>query len=152
MRPINYSWTPWYPQGLGNTEVKFPLDLFSCYREEDFWRFYVKNNMAAEPRDRCSHQFFCQLQMSPRWPSKIFILIGQSIWHVQLWYCNEATYIIIKKITVSFRLYFTRAKFQFFSMKRCQRYKGPKFLLFSKRAATPGDLWHHIYHKNILHE
>ena len=32
MWPINYSWTPWYPECLGNICVKFPLDLSSRSR------------------------------------------------------------------------------------------------------------------------
>ena len=36
MWPINYLWTPWYPQGLGNICVKFPLDLSSRSGEDFF--------------------------------------------------------------------------------------------------------------------
>ena len=56
--------------------------------------------MAAVSRDWwCHEKFFCWSfypQKFSRWPSKISILIGCGVLHMQLWHHNEGTYDIIK--------------------------------------------------------
>ena len=77
------------PHGKAVICVKFRLDLFSLFREEDFWRFKKKKN-----------QYGCQItwlmtskifveHFIPRWPSKMCILIRCSVLHMHLWRHNE---------------------------------------------------------------
>ena len=109
--------------------------------------------MAAESRDQWCHKKISVDHFIPRWPSKIFILIRRSVLHVQLWHYNEGTYDVIKnKITlILHEEYLPCAKFQFISLVRFQRHRGPNFFRFSNMAATTRDLWRHNFEWNILH-
>ena len=68
--------------------------------------------MAIESHDRWHHNFFSVDHFIPKWPSKIFRLIGCGVLHMQLWRHNEGTYDVIK-ILIPHEEYLLRAKFQF---------------------------------------
>ena len=68
---------------------------------QPFQRRFLKvlcflNNMAAESRDQWRHQQMIVNHFNPRWPSIIFLLIGCSVPHMQLWCHNEGTYDVTK--------------------------------------------------------
>ena len=87
------------PHGQAVRRVKFHLNLFRHFRDFlRFFNFFFLNNMAAESCDQWRHDFFFSVDhFIPRWPSKIFILIGCRVLHMQLWHHNEGTYDVIKK-------------------------------------------------------
>ena len=76
-------------------------------------RFFLKKNNGCWATWPMTSSFFCINQFIPRWPSKIFILIGYSVLHMQLWCHTEGTDDIIKSLIPHVE-YLTRATFQFF--------------------------------------
>ena len=62
--------------------------------------------------------FFSVDHFIPWWPSKIFILIGCSVLHMQLWHHNKGTYDVIKITLIPHEEYLLCAKFQFFPLCR----------------------------------
>jgi len=65
------------PHGEAMIPVKFHLNLCNRFGEK-FWSFfYVKNKNACRTTWAMNViNFFSTLQFSPRWPSKVFLLIG----------------------------------------------------------------------------
>ena len=140
---------PFVPHGQAVIRIKFRLDLFSYFREEDFWRLYfIFNNMAAESRDQWRHEIFSVDHFIPRWPPKF------SYWlDVVFYICN---YDVIMRAPISHTHFpwgeLAMYQVSKFSVVWFKRYRDPKFFHFFNIAATPRDLWHHNYHWNILHE
>ena len=99
--------------------------------------------MAAESHDRWRHLFFFFSvdQFIPRWPTKIFMLIGCRVLRKQLWCYNEGTCDIIKRITlIPHGEYLTCAKFQFFPWSGFGDTEVQNFSFFPT-SATPSDQW-----------
>ena len=137
---------PFLRHGQAVIRVKFRLDLFSHFREKDFWRFKKKIQYGCRIMWPMASNFFLWTICSRDDP-QIFIPIRCSVLHMQLWCHTEGTKDVMKKkITlIPHEEYLPCAKFQFFSFVRFQRYRGPKFFSFSNMAATPCDLWRHNY-------
>ena len=140
---------PFVPHGQAVIHVKFRLDLFSYFREEDFWRFFFcclnQDCQITWPMTSC---FFFVAHFIPIWPSKIFILIGCGILHMQLWCHNEGPDDVIKKPLIPHEEYLPCAKFQFFlgAVSEIQRYSVyeylfpvifPKFFQYSCHSTWP---------------
>ena len=106
---------PFVPHGQVVIHVKFHLDLFSNFREEDFWRvvffktIWLPNHVTDDAIKKFSVDHFI-----PRWPSKIVTLIGCGVIHMKLWRHNEGTYDVIKIKLILHEEYLLCAKFQFF--------------------------------------
>ena len=107
---------PFVTHGQAVIHVKFCLDLFSHFREEDFWRFlFLKQYGCRIMWPMTPWIIFSVDHFIPRWPSKSFILIGSGVLHMQLWHHNEGTYDIKKpKPLIRHEEYLLCAKFQFF--------------------------------------
>ena len=65
MWPINYLWTLWCPQGLGNIWVKFPLDVSSCSGDLRFLKVYSLKNLL--PNHVTSYHTVVGELFAPRW-------------------------------------------------------------------------------------
>ena len=100
--------------------------------------------MAAESRDRWHHFFFFSVEhFIPRWPSKMFILIGCGVLHMQLWRHNEGPYDVIKITSIPHKESIC-AKFQFFPLCGFRGTEVQSYSVFFNMAATPRDLWRHV--------
>ena len=108
--------------------VKFCLDLFSHFREENFWRLKKKkNNMVPNHMTDDAINFFSVDQFIPKWPSNFFIQISCSVLHMQLRRHNEGSYGVIKKKStlIPHEKYLPCVQFEFFPW--CGfRYRNPK--------------------------
>ena len=149
MWPINYSWTPWYPQGLGNMWVKFPLDISSHFGEEDFWRFSCKKTMWL-PNHVTDDviNFFPPHNLARDDARKCSCLSDKAFDLQNFNVIKKPPMTSFTKTSHSFPMGSTSQVLfhSFFSMEQFQRYRGPTFFRFSNMAVTPRDLWHHNYH------
>ena len=98
----HHMWELFVPHGQTVIRVKFYLDLFSHFREEDFLSFFLFSIFFKQYgcwimwSMMSSIFFFSVDHFIPGWPS-IFILIRCRVLHMQLWHHNEGTYDVIKK-------------------------------------------------------
>ena len=149
----SYVWTFCFSWTGGHTCKVSPRSVELFQRRSFFWRLkktktiWLPNHVTDDVMI-----FFLMDHFIPRWPSKIFILIGCGLPHMQLWRHNEGTYDAIKNETYSPWRVLAMCQVSIFSLVGFQRYRGPKVLRFSNMAAIPHDLWCHYYHYNIPHE